>query len=441
MRMAELSRRSGVSRETIHFYLRQGLLPPPRKVGRNMAWYDDSHVETLALIKRLQQEKFLPLSVIKKLLRGGSVWGGVKDLELAAEVFRSSASAMRPLARAAFCKATGLSDEDLSALEEDGLAAPDVEGAYGAHEQATAEVFKGLIAAGLSSAEARRHMGLCAGHVRALVAEEAQAFMAGLVRGGSPTRATETLSATKELVGRYLAVVREQAMQRLAEGFLEDVWVATSPDRGPRLVLSSAGEDPGATSPEGLFRTGRTEALLAQTEHADDPRSSALRGHALGVTGQLEEGRKLLEEAVEARPDDALIRVLLGRVLLVLARKAKGDPMLLTLTALQELDRSEAGEAEGDDALWAAGVRGRLRAAVPAFFQQREAAVRDLTLALDGLDARSTPSDAGARRLEGLAALTLGSLLGDRSILERAEAVDAAGPIGQQARERMEELG
>ena len=448
MRMAELSRRSGVSRETIHFYLREGLLPPPRKVGRNMAWYDDSHVETLALIKRLQHEKFLPLSVIKKVLRGGEVWGGVRDLELAAEVFRSSAAAdrgggaLRPVDREEFCKATGLSGEDAAALEADGLAGPDEAGAYGANEQATAEVFKGLLAAGLASADARRHMTLCASHIRALVAEEAQAFMAGLVRGGSPARATEALTATKELVGRYLAVVREQAMQRLAEGFLEDVWVATSPDRGPRLVLSSSKADgTGPQTAEALFRTGRSAELLALTEDADDPRMLALRGHALGVTGQLDEGRALLEAAADARPDDALIRVLLGRVLLVLARDAKGDPMLLTLTALQQLDRSERGAAEGDDALWAAGVRGRLRAAVPAFFQQRKAAIRDLRTALDGLDERTAPRDDGARRLEGLVALTLGGLQRDRTLLERAEAVDREGPIGERARAKMKEQG
>ncbi len=446
MRMAELSKRSGVSRETIHFYLREGLLPPPRKVGRNMAWYDESHVETLALIKRLQHEKFLPLSVIKKVLRGGEVWGGVKDLELAAEVFRSSAvrgaSALGPAGRAEFCKATGLSDDEAASLEADGLAGPDDTGAYGAHDLATAEVFKGLLAAGLGADEALRHMRLCAKHVRALVAEEARSFMSGLVRGGSPARATEVLTATKELVGRYLAVVREQAMQRLAEGFLEDVWVATAPDQGPRLVLSDVLAASGASesSPEALFRLGRTDELLERTEGADDPRLVALRGHALGVTGRLEEGRELLEAAADARPDDALVRVLLGRVLLVLAREAKGDPMLLTLTALQQLDRSEACEADGEDALWAAGVRGRLRAAVPAFFQQQAGAVRDLQEALRGLDDRAGGPDPGARRLEGLVALTLGGILGDRALLERAEAVDAAGAIGERARKRMKEL-
>src|SRR5262249_5665977 len=39
IRMAELSLRSGVPRETIHFYLREGLLQRPVKGGATVAYY------------------------------------------------------------------------------------------------------------------------------------------------------------------------------------------------------------------------------------------------------------------------------------------------------------------------------------------------------------------------------------------------------------------
>src|SRR5690349_21004909 len=68
MRMAELSARSGVARETIHFYLREGLLPRPRKGGRTVAYYDEAHLDRLRLIRRLREEKYLPLAVIKRLV-------------------------------------------------------------------------------------------------------------------------------------------------------------------------------------------------------------------------------------------------------------------------------------------------------------------------------------------------------------------------------------
>ncbi len=68
MRMRELEARSGVGRETIRFYIREGLLPEPARAARNSASYSEAHVTRLVAIKRLQEERFLPLAVIRGLL-------------------------------------------------------------------------------------------------------------------------------------------------------------------------------------------------------------------------------------------------------------------------------------------------------------------------------------------------------------------------------------
>ena len=70
MKMAELERRTGVGRETIRFYIREGLLPAPERRGRNVAVYGDVHVQRVKAIKRLQEERFLPLGVIRDVLNG-----------------------------------------------------------------------------------------------------------------------------------------------------------------------------------------------------------------------------------------------------------------------------------------------------------------------------------------------------------------------------------
>jgi DNA-binding transcriptional MerR regulator len=66
--MQELERLSGVGRETIRYYIRMGLLPEPTRPKPNVANYDDEHLRRLAVIKRLQQQRYLPLSFIKTLL-------------------------------------------------------------------------------------------------------------------------------------------------------------------------------------------------------------------------------------------------------------------------------------------------------------------------------------------------------------------------------------
>ncbi len=72
MRMRELESRSGVGRETIRFYIREGLLPEPARAARNSASYTETHVTRLGLIKRLQEERFLPLAVIRSILDGNT---------------------------------------------------------------------------------------------------------------------------------------------------------------------------------------------------------------------------------------------------------------------------------------------------------------------------------------------------------------------------------
>jgi DNA-binding transcriptional MerR regulator len=69
-RMKDLCEATGLDRQAIHFYIQQGLLPPGRKTGRNMAFYTEDHLARLQLIKKLQHERFLPLKAIKALLDG-----------------------------------------------------------------------------------------------------------------------------------------------------------------------------------------------------------------------------------------------------------------------------------------------------------------------------------------------------------------------------------
>jgi DNA-binding transcriptional MerR regulator len=68
LKMGELAEASGVSSGTIKHYLREGLLPEPVKTSRNMAYYPPEFVERIRLIKQLQEERFMPLKLIKSVL-------------------------------------------------------------------------------------------------------------------------------------------------------------------------------------------------------------------------------------------------------------------------------------------------------------------------------------------------------------------------------------
>ena len=68
LKISELAERADVPVATVRHYLREGLLPEPVKTSRNMAYYPPEFVDRIRLIKQLQEERFMPLRVIRTLL-------------------------------------------------------------------------------------------------------------------------------------------------------------------------------------------------------------------------------------------------------------------------------------------------------------------------------------------------------------------------------------
>jgi DNA-binding transcriptional MerR regulator len=128
LRMRELAAASGVPGPTIKHYLREGLLPEPVKTSRNMAYYPPEFVERIKLIKRLQEERFMPLKAIKNVLDEDpdraramlELGDQILDRALAGERSRTSATEVR--------KRYGVPKEALDRLAEIGLLTPNSRG-------------------------------------------------------------------------------------------------------------------------------------------------------------------------------------------------------------------------------------------------------------------------------------------------------------------------
>ncbi|HWT95744.1 MAG TPA: MerR family transcriptional regulator [Solirubrobacteraceae bacterium] len=134
LKMAELSERSGVSPATIKHYLREGLLGGEEqivKTSRNMAWYRPELVDRLKLIKRLQEEEYLPLKVIRERLDEDRL------LDAAMRARRAEAGARVPRAELA----ERLPGEVLDKLAELGVLTPDADGTYDPEDVRIADAF------------------------------------------------------------------------------------------------------------------------------------------------------------------------------------------------------------------------------------------------------------------------------------------------------------
>lgn len=127
-RMKDLCESSGLHRQVVHYYIKEGLLPPGHKSGRNTAWYGEVHVERLRVIKRLQHERFLPLRAIKAVLDeqhehfSPSQRAWLRDIKVhAADTLARDADHMDKVLVDTLLTRTSVDEHDLAALDRLGV--------------------------------------------------------------------------------------------------------------------------------------------------------------------------------------------------------------------------------------------------------------------------------------------------------------------------------
>jgi DNA-binding transcriptional MerR regulator len=185
MRMRELERLTGVGRETIRFYIREGLLPEPERTSANSASYREEHVTRLRAIKRLQEERFLPLAIIRALLdaEDGERWlhaDAFPDLDamLRARLDARLDASGDGLTLAGLVAETGVPTEILDEEVAHGLLQPDANGRFGPRDLAIAKCLADLRAIGFTEERGFGHRGgMYVEFVRWLVAQEMRLFL------------------------------------------------------------------------------------------------------------------------------------------------------------------------------------------------------------------------------------------------------------------------
>ena len=132
LKMSELAERSGVSAGTIKHYLREGLLGSDAEVvrtSRNMAYYPPGFVDRIRLIKRLQEERFMPLRVIRDVV-GDDPERAARVVELEDRILEQAIEAGETgrVSRAAVRSTYDVPRNVLERLEELGVLTPGARG-------------------------------------------------------------------------------------------------------------------------------------------------------------------------------------------------------------------------------------------------------------------------------------------------------------------------
>jgi len=129
MKIRELVKQTGVPKETIHFYIREGLLPKPRKSGVNAAEYNERHVQRLLLIKDLRNNYYLPIPKIKKVVQNYKKQSASDQasVQVNSRYFRPMEWLVDVdiIGEEDFREATGMSAKWLAMMEEWGIITPE----------------------------------------------------------------------------------------------------------------------------------------------------------------------------------------------------------------------------------------------------------------------------------------------------------------------------
>jgi DNA-binding transcriptional MerR regulator len=210
LKMRELAQRSGVSAGTIKHYLREGVLGDGDEIvrtSRNMAYYPPGFVDRIRLVKRLQEERFMPLKVIAQVMEDDPERIAAL-VELEDRILERAISARESgrVARADAATRYDVPDPVLDRLEELGVLSPTTRG-YDVDDVAIIEAISRFRASGYDEAlgftvyDTLRYQEA----LEPLVREEVRTLLERLAGEVSVDRAAEIIEAgaepLRELIG------------------------------------------------------------------------------------------------------------------------------------------------------------------------------------------------------------------------------------------------
>ena len=213
LKMKELAEASGVSSGTIKHYLREGLLPEPVKTSRNMAYYPPEFVDRIRLIKQLQEERFMPLKVIRSMLEDDPDRARAL-VELEDRILeRAHAGERKRVSAAELRRRSGLPPEVLDRLAELEVLSPNSRG-YGQRDVEIVEAISRFRAGGYDERigftvyDTLRYKRA----LEELVKEEVQVLMDRLAGEMDPDRAVELIAAGTEPLNELIAALHQKSL-------------------------------------------------------------------------------------------------------------------------------------------------------------------------------------------------------------------------------------
>ncbi len=334
-RISEVVQQTGLSKELVHHYIRQGLLPKSTARAR----YTEQQVRLLRQIRALREEHHLPLEVIRRLF---AIFefdpAHIEALTLSDSLTkritefaeRGDLLSARTLSADELAQEAGVSTERLAELVRARLVEP-----LEVHGEQRFSVYDVKV------------LALCERGVEQGVAFEAFRTIASYVRIGFDLAHSVFFDVSPAIEIDAERVLAELFVRReLAGSFVQNVLMALSqlrfmgmldqPRRQPVMVAQLVYQ------PSALFV--RAHGLGEQIEraheavrrHPDDPEQKLHASELLLHAGRYDEAAFFLADSLERRPEDDGLRSAFGRASVLIGNLDQGE---------RELERVVAGKS------------------------------------------------------------------------------------------------
>lgn len=226
MKVGELAKAAGVSLSTVKFYVKEGLIRPVCKTGKNMAYYDPASAETIQLIRSLQKERFYPLSVIKSLLAGGTVQS--PNLELLDAIHKVDGGTSGPVSAGEALRRSGLSAAQAAALADAGLISPDGTArrqTYSQEDLAVMELVARRLAAGIPFRQSVRALAIYQEALSKAAEADVDSFVAGalMARDFTAEVGANMIRVSDETLDAFITIRRKELNRFYGSRRLEDL--------------------------------------------------------------------------------------------------------------------------------------------------------------------------------------------------------------------------
>lgn len=244
MRMKQLSAASGLPKGTIQFYIKEGLIPRPYKTHSNMGYYNESHLNAIRLVRELQEKRFLPLSVIKQVVRGGRGGLSVDEIraltEIDGKLFPNLTEnpEVRPVTAKQLSEETGVDLKDIKQMEKIRVLHPIKKGnrtLYGEDDIRLVECFAKMREAGFSEEMGwdGQTFSVYRDFLQRLVEEEAKILMSGVAGKVSVEKLTKMVEEGTIILNSMIGLIRKklivETVRRYTTEFQERIMMGESP--------------------------------------------------------------------------------------------------------------------------------------------------------------------------------------------------------------------